>query len=89
MSVTEDYVGPEHVANRGSIRLREVAVACMLEATALNRIKIAEKTQTRTSGQDRDYKVSDLVDIFRKLDGVHDKDNRMERTLQSHRHIRP
>ena len=57
------------------MRLRELAVAAMVEATAKSRIDIASKTQTRRDGREQPYSTGDLVDFYRKPKGVHAKDS--------------
>ena len=50
LSVRCDVLGEEHAADRNSVRLREIAVKCMVEAISQSRIAIADSTQTRRDG---------------------------------------
>lgn len=70
----DDDLDETHAANRASVRLREIAIKCMVEATAQSRMSIANKTQTRRAGEKYHYKPSDLVDVYRRPEGSHAKD---------------
>ena len=48
------------------MRLREIAVKCMVEATAQSRIAIVDSTQTRRDGREFEYKTGDLVDFLQE-----------------------
>ena len=43
LAITDEQLSPNHAANQGSVRLREIAVKCMIEATAQSRLAIADK----------------------------------------------
>ena len=70
----DSTIGEELHFDRTAVRLREIAVKAMVQQTALNRISIAQKTQTRRSGEEYEYSTGDLVDIYRKPDGKGAKD---------------
>ena len=57
LALTDDYLGSEFAASRGTVRLREIAVRAMIEATARARVDIAHKTRTRRSSLECDYKL--------------------------------
>ena len=54
--------------------MREIAAKSMIEATAQSRLNILNRTQTRRGGRKYKYSTGDLVDVFRKPEGVHAKD---------------
>ena len=56
----------ENATDRNSVTLHDIAVKCMIEATAQSRIAIADSTQTRRDGRECEYKTGDLVDFHRK-----------------------
>ena len=51
--------------SRHAVRLRELAMQGMLEGTAQDRIRRAAKSSTRPSGELKDLKPGDTVDIYR------------------------
>ena len=57
---TEDDVDKEH-----PVRLRTLAVQSMMQAAAEDRIRRANSTKTRVSGELKDLQTGDLVDIYR------------------------
>ena len=73
LSVRDDSLGDENAADRSSVRLREIAAKCMVEAIAQSRIAIADSTQTRRDGREFEYNTGDLVDFHRKPDVIHAK----------------
>ena len=74
LSVVDDMIGRLDDPNRACLRLREMSVAAMINATARNRLSVAERTQTRRDGREHEFKLGDLVDVYRKQDGHHAKD---------------
>ena len=74
LAITDEQLSPDDAANRGSVRLREIAVKCMVEATAQSRLTIANKTQARRDGREHKFKTGDLVDYCRKPEGLHATD---------------
>ena len=52
LAITDDQLSPDHAANCGSVRLRETAAKCMVEATAQSRLTIADKTQAGRDGRE-------------------------------------
>ena len=62
-SMASDQTGGEN--SRHATRLRELAIQQMVEGTARERIKRAEATQSRPSGEMLDLQPGDLVDIHR------------------------
>ena len=63
ISAIEDSKGGS--LSRHAVRLRELAMQAMVEGTAQDRIRRAAQTSTRVSGQLKDIKVGDTVDIYR------------------------
>ena len=74
LAITDEQLSPDHAANRGSVRLREIAVKCMVEATTQSRLTIADKTQARRDSRELYFKTVDLVDYYRNPEGHHAKD---------------
>ena len=64
-SALRDGEGGIAGANRHSVRVRELALQAMISATAVNRIKLADKTNTRSSGELLNLSPGDQVDVFR------------------------
>ena len=60
--VRDDQPGP----GRYSQRPREVALQKIIEAIALTRITRAMRTVTSASGEELDYKIGELVDVWRE-----------------------
>ena len=60
--LADDIGGKE---SKHASRLREIAVASMIEGTAKERINRAKQTQTRLAGEQMELQVNDLVDIYR------------------------
>ena len=56
---------PETETARSSQRIREVALQKIIEATAIERVKRAEKTITTTPGEVLDFKPGDAVEFYR------------------------
>ena len=63
VSAIADNVGGQ--SSKHTTRLREIAVASMLEHTARERIKRANDSQTRIATEQLSLQVNDLVDIYR------------------------
>ena len=59
------HVIPDDQEGRDLQRVREVAIQKIIEATAYERIKRAQRTTTTPAGQQLDYKPGDLVDFWR------------------------
>ena len=74
LAITDEQLSPDHAANRDSVRLGEIAVKCMVEATTQSRLIIADKTQARGDGRELEFTTGDLVDYDRKPEGLHAKD---------------
>ena len=64
-SVVFDDSGSIAGASRSVIRLREIALSAMVEATALSRMRLAENYNSRLSGDLLGLEVGDSVDIHR------------------------
>jgi hypothetical protein len=60
----DDRPGP----GRFSLRLREVALQKIIEATALTRINRAMRTVTSAAGEELNYQLGELVDFWREPD---------------------
>ena len=56
LAITDEQLSPDHAANRGSVRLRYIAVKCVVEATAQSRLTIADKTQAQRDGRELEFK---------------------------------
>ena len=61
LAITDEQLSPDHAANRGSVTLREIAVKCMVEATAQSRLTIADRTQARRDCRTLEFDTGDLV----------------------------
>jgi hypothetical protein len=61
LSMLRDDSGPA----RHATRLREIAIATMVESTSQERIKRALHNHSRTNAEQLELQVNDLVDIFR------------------------
>ena len=64
-SAVDDSSGGLIGISRHATRIRELAVACMVEATAATRMKLANQARTRLSSQQMELEAGSLVDIFR------------------------
>jgi hypothetical protein len=51
---------------RHVVRLRELAISAMVEATAQSRMRMAENSKTRMSGELLGLEPEDQVDLYRK-----------------------
>ena len=72
------HVIPAGQEGRDLQRVREVAMQKIVEATAYERIRRAQKTVTTPAGQQVDYKPGDRVDFWRPS-GSKDKSGWQER----------
>jgi Reverse transcriptase (RNA-dependent DNA polymerase)/Integrase core domain len=61
----EDQVGAQTGVSRHTMRLRELAIAAISEATAKARLARSESTNARLTAQQLDLQVGDAVDIWR------------------------
>ena len=64
-SAVRDGEGGIAGASRHAIRMREIALEAMISATASSRLRIAEKSNTRASGQLTELLAGDMVDVYR------------------------
>lgn len=60
ISVLGDTTGMEHGVNRHSLRLREIALGAMVQATAQARMQLADRSRTRRTGEQLDLTVGSL-----------------------------
>ena len=65
-SAITDGEGGIRGASRHSVRLREIAIANIAESQASQRLKQAERSQSRLTGELLDLRCGELVDIFRQ-----------------------
>ena len=65
VSAMDDSKGGIPGISRHAIRLREIAVSSIVQATAQSRMQIAERTKTRLSAEHLDLRSGDLIDVFR------------------------
>ena len=65
VSTLDDGNGGLPGLNRHAIRLREIAVASMVESTAQTRMRLAENTKTRRAAEHMDLNPGDQIDVYR------------------------
>ena len=65
VSAMDDKAGGLPGLNRHAVRLREIAVASMVESTAQTRMQIAERSKTRRSAEHLELRPGDQIDVYR------------------------
>ena len=65
VSAMDDSYGDIQGISHHAIRLREITISSMVQATAQSRMQLAERTKTRMSAEHMDLRTGDLIDVFR------------------------
>ena len=74
LAITDEQLSPDHAANRGSVRLREIAVTCMVKPPLKADLPLQTRLKQEETADNLIFKTGDFVDYYRKPEGLHAKD---------------
>ena len=65
-SSIQDATGRGSAASRHSVRLREISVSAIAESRSHSRLRLAESSKSRLSGELNDYRTGEMVEVYRQ-----------------------